>query len=347
KDCTYTLTTNLDGNGLPRITQPISIFGHGATIARAANADQFRLFEVGPGGDLKLRKLTLTRGETAVDQEGGAIRVSPAGRLELNDVKVTDNTVDDVLQDVAGGLLNDGIATVRNSVFHRNSGEDGAGIYNNGKIEISDSEITGNIADPDDGFAALYNDNSMKIRRSTVSHNTANDGGGVHNDGVLEVEESTFAHNFAAEEGGGIESDSGPLYLRDSLIKGNTAVENGGGVDVPEPATIVGTKVVDNAVTGTEATGGGVFVDEEVSIRDSKIINNQAPGNAAVGGGIFVDSSGILRLTDSKVAGNISDAAAGGVQNNGTVETYGKVRIIDNVPTNCDGSLNPVPNCFG
>ncbi|MEU2156831.1 hypothetical protein ABZ532_17745 [Streptomyces sp. NPDC019396] len=353
KDCTYTLTANLDGSGLPRITQPISIFGHGATIERAANADQFRLFDVGPGGDLKLRKLTLTRGKTIEAEEGGAIRVSNAGRIELNDVKVTDNTVDSIEDDDAGGLLNDGIATVRSSVFQGNSGDDGAAITNNdGKVEIVDSEITRNTADPDDGFAALYNDGTMKILKSTVSHNIASDGGGVHNDEVLEVEESTFAYNFAAEEGGGIESDAGQLHLRDSLIKGNTAGENGGGVDLPAPATIVRTKIVDNVVTGGEATGGGVFVDvgvgEAVSIRDSKIIGNQAPGDAASGGGIFVTGSGgVLRLTDVKVTGNISDEPAGGVDNNGTVETYGKIKIVDNVPTNCEGGANPVPNCFG
>ncbi|MFD7615317.1 right-handed parallel beta-helix repeat-containing protein, partial [Streptomyces sp. NPDC059828] len=336
KDCTYTLTTNLDGNGLPRITQPISIFGHGATIARAANADQFRLFEVGPGGDLKLRKLTLTRGESAVDQEGGAIRVSPAGRLELNDVKVTDNTVDDLLEDDAGGLSSEGIATVRNSVFHRNSGEDGAAIDNDeGKMEIIDTEITGNIADPDDGFGAVYNDDggSMRIRNSLISHNTADDGGGVHNDAVLEIEKSTIAHNFAATDGGGIEHDSGVLYLRDSVVKGNTSAEDGAGLSLSEPASIVDSEISDNALTGSDAIGAGIWIEldeeEAVSIRRSKVVRNQAPGNGAQGGGIFNTgeeaSIGVLRLTDSKVAGNISDAAAGGVQNNGTVETYGKV----------------------
>ncbi|MFD7614423.1 right-handed parallel beta-helix repeat-containing protein [Streptomyces sp. NPDC059828] len=354
KDCTYTLTTNLDGNGLPRITQPISIFGHGATIARAANADQFRLFEVGPGGDLKLRKLTLTRGKAAAGDEGGAIRVSPAGRLELDDVTVRENGTDILADNDAGGLQNDGIATVRNSVFHRNSGEDGAAIANNdAKIEIIDSEITGNIADPDDGFGALYNSGTMRVRDSLISHNDSVDGGGVHNDGVLEIENSTIAHNFAADDGGAIDSDDGPLYLRDSVVKGNTAAVDGGGLSLTEPASVVGSEIVDNALTASEATGAGVFVsmgggEDATSIRDSKIIGNQAPGNAASGGGIFnVENDGELRLTDVKVARNLSDDPAGGVNNNGTLFTYGKVRIIDNVPTNCDGGGSPVPNCFG
>ncbi|WP_338677661.1 hypothetical protein V1460_35320 [Streptomyces sp. SCSIO 30461] len=102
----------------------------------------------------------------------------------------------------------------------------------------------------------------MKVRRSPVGDNTGEDGGGAHNDGVLEIEESTFARDFAADEGGGIESNpSSSLYLRDSLIEGNTAGDNGGGLDLTEPASIVGTRTIDNAVTGGEATGGGVNVD--------------------------------------------------------------------------------------
>ncbi|MFD5424870.1 right-handed parallel beta-helix repeat-containing protein [Streptomyces sp. NPDC127084] len=353
KDCTYTLTANLDGSGLPQITQPISIFGHGATIERAANAEQFRLFDVGPGGDLKLRRLTLTRGKSAADEDGGALRVSPAGRLELNDVKVTDNAVDDIGADDGGGLLNSGIATVRRSVFHRNAAQDGAAVRNEGRIEIEDSEITGNTADLDTGRSALYNVEVMKVRRSTVSDNSAEDGAGAYADnGVLEVEESTFAHNFAAATGGGLQGDGDSLYVRDSLVEGNTAGGSGGGIDLTGAASIVGTKIVGNAVTESDATGGGVNAsldsDELVaSIRDTQIIDNQAPGNDARGGGLFNRGASIARLTDVKVIGNISDAEAGGVHNDGEITTYGKIKIIDNVPTNCEGSANPVPNCFG
>ncbi|MEU2154633.1 right-handed parallel beta-helix repeat-containing protein [Streptomyces sp. NPDC019396] len=358
KDCTYTLTANLDGNGLPRITQPISIFGHGATIARAANADSFRLFEVGPGGDLKLRKLTLTRGKAAEagdDNEGGAIRVSGAGRLELDDVKVLDNTVDILDQQDAGGLMNEGIATVRDSTFHRNSGEDGAAIYSEGKTEITDSEITSNIGD-DEGNAVLYNDASMKLRNSLVSNNNAEDGGGLHNDGVLEIEKSAIVDNVAGDDGGAIDNDGGALFVRDSVFKGNVAHLDGGALSLSEGSSIVDSEIADNAVISTDAQGGGVNVrteeGEAVSIRRSKIVNNQAPGNGARGGGIFNegeddDDEGVLRLTDVKVTKNLSDAPAGGVHNNGTIFTYGKVRIVDNVPTNCEGSDNPVPNCFG
>ncbi|MFE7775311.1 hypothetical protein ACFU5O_15700 [Streptomyces sp. NPDC057445] len=351
EDCTYTLTANQDGNGLPRIIQPITIHGNGATIARAANADQFRLFEVGVGGDLKLSDLTLTRGKAAVGQEGGAINVNSAGRLDLDHVTVTNNTVDNLESDVAGGILNEGITAIRDSTLSRNAGEDGAAIYNeSGSLEITGTKITGNTADADDGFAAIFNDEdaTARISKSVISNNHADSGGGIHNDGVLEVEKSGIVDNFALSRGGGIQTDDGSLYVRNSTIKGNTA-GTGGGLNLDEPAVIEDSKITEN--TANDGNGGGVNIDvgegDEVAIRDSKVSDNQAPDNEAKGGGIFVSEGSTLTLTDVKVTENLSDEPAGGIQNNGTVNTNGKIRIIDNVPTNCDGSAQPVPNCFG
>ncbi|MFE7776635.1 hypothetical protein ACFU5O_22660, partial [Streptomyces sp. NPDC057445] len=352
--CTYTLTANQDGNGLPRIIQPITIHGNGATIARAANADQFRLFEVGVGGDLKLSDLTLTRGKTANSGNGGAVNVNPAGRLDLDHVTVVNNTVDDIESNTGnegGGIANEGVTDIRDSELSRNSSDDGAAVFNSdGKLEITDSKITGNAADPaNDGLGAIYNDGTAKISKSVISDNHSNFGGGIENDGLLELYKSAVVNNTAGSGAGGIASfDS--LYVRGSIIKGNTASGVGGGLYLEDPAVIEDSKIIEN--TATDGNGGGVFIDvgegDEVAIRDSKVSDNQAPGNGNNGGGIVVQGGSTLTLTDVKVTENLSDEPAGGIQNNGTVNTHGKIRIIDNVPTNCDGGGgNPVPNCFG
>ncbi|MFE7776634.1 hypothetical protein ACFU5O_22655 [Streptomyces sp. NPDC057445] len=356
EDCTYTLTVNQDGNGLPRIIQPITIHGNGATIARAANADQFRLFEVGAGGDLKLSDLTLTRGKTAEGQEGGAVNVNSAGRLDLDHVTVTNNTVDDIEDDDAGGIYNAGVTTIRSSTFSRNAGEDGSALFNDGgKVEISGSKFTRNVTDASDGLGTIRNfAGSLKISKSLISHNTTDEGGGVYVDeGVAEIERSAIVHNVAASTGGGVFLEGqGSLHVRHSTISDNVGTSGGGGLDLEGSAVIEDSKVDDNTTTQNEAPGGGIFValqqeDAEVAIRDSTVSGNQAPGNDSVGGGIFVSEGSTLTLTDVKVTENLSDEPAGGIQNNGTVNTNGKIRIIDNVPTNCDGSAQPVPNCFG
>ncbi|MEU2159128.1 right-handed parallel beta-helix repeat-containing protein [Streptomyces sp. NPDC019396] len=352
KDCTYTLTSNLDGNGLPEITQPISIRGNGATIQRAANADQFRLFEVGTGGDLKLRHLTLTRGTTAPGEDGAAVNVHASGRLDLDHVTITRNSVDNPENNEdAGGIYNEGVTTIRNSTLSKNTGQDAPALLSfGGKVEITGSKITGNVSDPT-GYAALYNElGTLTIKKSLVSYNYAYTGGGLYNySGTSRVEQSVFEYNHG-DYGAGIGHGEGTLTVRDSTVAYNTAISGGGGgLHLGDSAALENTKIYGNVATDSD--GGGAYVstgdDAPVVFRDSKIHDNQAPGNGFSGGGIYVDS-GTVNLTDTKVTGNISDEPAGGVHNLGTVTTNGKVRIVDNVPTNCQATgTNTVPNCFG
>ncbi|WP_338673487.1 hypothetical protein V1460_10530 [Streptomyces sp. SCSIO 30461] len=347
--CTYTLTANQDGNGLPAITQRITIIGNGATIARAANADDFRIFEVEAGGDLKLRHLTITRGK-ADEDHGGAVNVRSGGRLDLDHVTLENNTVSDVSSYEGGGVYNEGITTISNSTLDTNFGTEGAAVSSYyGKVDISRTKVTGNVSD---GYAAIVNEyGTTKISESYLSYNYGFYGGALNNyGGVTEVEKSALTHNLGYY-GGGIYNQYGSLFLRQSTVKNNTATDGGGGgLNLTAPATIEDSKITDNASTNSD--GGGVYVDLDdfeagVAIRDSKVNGNQAPGNDATGGGIFVNPGSQVTLTDSKVKGNISDGPAGGIQNDGTVLTNGKVKIIDNVPTNCDGSAGTVPNCFG
>ncbi|MGW7361977.1 hypothetical protein ACWGI8_00760 [Streptomyces sp. NPDC054841] len=345
--CTYTLTAFEDGNGLPKITQPITIEGNGATIARAANAAQFRVFEVGVGGDLKLRNLTITRGK-ADDDNGGGINVNPAGRVDIEKVTLENNTVSDVSSYEGGGVYTEGITNIRNSTLDKNSGHEGAAVSNYyGKVDISTTKVTNNISD---GYAAIVNEyGTTKISKSYLAYNYGYYGGALNSyDGVTEVEKSAIANNFGYY-GGGIYHEYGSLYVRKSTIKANTASDGGGGgLNLEEPAVIEDSKIIDNATTNSNGGGIYIYAFDEVAIRDSKVAGNRAPGNGSTGGGIYVDSFATLTLTDSKVKDNTSDEPAGGIENNGTVTTKGKVKIIDNVPTNCDSpTSNPVPSCFG
>ncbi|MGW2559432.1 right-handed parallel beta-helix repeat-containing protein [Streptomyces sp. NPDC001514] len=348
--CTYTLTATQDGNGLPKITQPITILGNGATIARAANAAEFRIFEVGAGGDLKLRHLTLTRGKADGD-DGGGINVNAAGRLDLDHVTLENNTLSDFGNFDGGAIYNEGITAIHNSTLNKNSARDGGAINNfRGRLDISTSEFTNNIAN-DDGSAVANDGGTTKIAKSLISHNHALFGGALFNSGGLsEVEQSAITHNFGGSQGG-IRHVGGALYVRKSTISNNTTTGQGGGLVLNASTVIEDSKITDN--TAATSIGGGISVslsaNEEVAIRDTKITGNRAPGNGSSGGGIFIFSgSTTVTLTDSKVKDNTSDEPAGGIENRGTVVTKGRVKIIDNVPTNCDSpTSNPVPSCFG
>ncbi|MEK8110108.1 hypothetical protein NKG94_48925 [Micromonospora sp. M12] len=64
RGCTYTLTRNQDGNGLPVITENITLKGEHTTIGREATADYFRILNVGAGGHLTLKGLSIRGGQT-------------------------------------------------------------------------------------------------------------------------------------------------------------------------------------------------------------------------------------------------------------------------------------------
>ncbi|MCZ7457254.1 right-handed parallel beta-helix repeat-containing protein [Streptomyces sp. WMMC940] len=346
--CTYTLTANQDGNGLPEIVQPITIHGNGATIARAANAAQFRIFEVGTGGDLKLRHLTLTRGKAAADEDGGAINVNAAGRLTLDHTTLHNNTVDDTDSDDAGAIRNEGITTIRNSTLSGNSGYYGGAIHNYyGKLEVETSKFTNNKAYY--GGGGIMNEyGTSTVRKSLFSYNYAVQyGGGIYQyEGLTDIEKSAFKYNYSGEYGGAVYHENDALQVRKSTFAYNTGYYGGALYLDDDQAVIEDSKIYGN--TSLEGDGGGIYNEgAETHIRRTVISGNQAPGDGYTGGGLYVNSGDEVTLTDVKVTDNTSDEEAGGVHNDGTVTTYGKIKIIDNVPTNCEGSANPVPNCFG
>jgi CSLREA domain-containing protein len=86
------------------------------------------------------------------------------------------------------------------------AGVDGAGIYNEGTLTVSNCIFSGNLAD-DDG-AAIRSEGALTVRGSTFSGNQAgNDGGSISffsGDSRLTVTDSTFSGNTAGNNGGGI-----------------------------------------------------------------------------------------------------------------------------------------------
>ncbi|MCZ7459647.1 hypothetical protein [Streptomyces sp. WMMC940] len=369
--CTYTLTANEDGNGLPVVIQPITIDGNGATIARAANADQFRIFNVGTGGDLKLRHLTVARGKTAgTDTYGGGAYVNAAGRLDLDCVTFENNTAKGVatgtttLDGFGGAIYNQGITRIHRSTFTRNNAVsatpaegnpaegDGGAVYNdNGKLEIAKTEFTRNTAGDDGG--AIYSAGSTTIGKSLFKSNTASgttgSGGAVHvaEGGPTDIDSSAFLYNYAEGGGGAFFTDlNGTLYVRRSTVARNTS-DFGGGLYADNDSHTVISDSRFRGNTTFEGEGGGIYQDGDLALRRTVVSGNQAPTDGATGGGIYIETGEVLNLTDSKIIDNTSDTAPGGIDNNGTVNTYGTNTIVDNVPTNCDGSTNPVPGCFG
>lgn len=369
RNCTYTLTAfdPVNGDGLPVITQPIVINGNNATITRAALASaQFRIFDVGLGGNLSLQNLTVTGGQAVrgtaptSTANGGGINVQTGGAIRLAGV------------------------TVKN-----NAAANGGGIANAGFADISGSTVTDNDAATAGG--GIYNIlGSLTVANTTLSRNRAGtgDGGGLDNLGAAFVQNATVTLNFAGRNGGGISAGPGAISTRaiQSLITDNDAAQNGGGVEAQSSVSLFNSRINGNAATGngTAGTGNGGGIDVtggQLVVDNSQVDENQATGN---GGGLNTNIGAVLRgsevsgnnletangngaginntvplggagtvsLFATRVIGNtaigVGTATAGGVASTTPVIDEDGSVIAGNGPTNCGGTVTQPPNlCFG
>ena len=95
--------------------------------------------------------------------------------------------------------------------------DEGAGIWSNGALTVSNCTITGNEAETG---AGIWNAGTMRLINSTVEGNAAViEGGGIFNEGTLEIEGSTISGNESGSDGGGISNVCGDLLITDSTVR--------------------------------------------------------------------------------------------------------------------------------
>jgi hypothetical protein len=186
--------------GFPLITNKLTILGNGATIQRSGST-KFGIFQVFVGGDLTLKDLTITGGDTT-DYEfggGGALDVS-AGTVMLDHVTLTGNQ-GQTSGAISNGGTGSGLTLINSLVTKNNSLDDGGGITNNGLLTIKDSEISYNVSKNDGG--GIYNrSNQVTLDHSQLLGNLALEGGGLYNDnGVVKIiNQSLVSGNVASEK---------------------------------------------------------------------------------------------------------------------------------------------------
>jgi hypothetical protein len=254
--CHYTLTTGVNGDGLPPVMYRITVNGNGATID---GNSAVRVFEVdGPGGNLSLNNVTITGG-LADNGNGGGIE-NVGGTVTLKSSTVTGNTAT-----ATGGNTNAGA---------------GGGIANiGGTVKLKSSTVTGNTATAAGGgiASATFDPSSvatLTLNFSRVTGNTQSGtpgAGGLGGGGILSllgkvtVNYSQVSGNAAmGMVGGGIasgdymnfSSTSSFLTVSHSWVTGNTApYAGGGGIQ-----NLLGTATINSSVVNgnTALNGGGI-----------------------------------------------------------------------------------------
>jgi hypothetical protein len=272
---TYTLTippsgSDGDNTGDLNITNSIAIVGQGAgrTIINGNQID--RVLDISVGQFAGLTDLTIRNGHKQ-GANGGGIR--NAGITKITRCVIEDNSAH-----------SDGITG------------NGAGIYSTGSLDILQSTIRSNeIEGPGEGGGIEIFLSDAVIRESTISGNTARDGGGIFiisaNPSVY-IDNSTISGNFAYNNGGGILSAASSVVgLYNTSVIGNDAssdsdsIGQGGGVYAVAGGgarfIIVNTIIANNTINGRDAFNDCVGT---VEARGFNLFSRAVPPGCTVGG---------------------------------------------------------------
>ena len=141
------------------------------------------------------------------------------------------------------------------------------------------------------------------MQNSTISHNSASNGGGIWNDALIEMQNSTISHN-SASNGGGIWNNV-RLEMQNSTVSGNRATHQGGGIWNDLILEIKTSTITRNYA----ADGGGIWHTYELTLAQTIVANNTA-----------TDGADIAFRGDSAIAEEIISQGHNFIGSNATVD---------------------------
>ncbi|MEV4499609.1 hypothetical protein AB0J84_28415 [Micromonospora arborensis] len=368
KGCTYNLTRNdYQGNGLPVITEHITLKGEHTTISREATADYFRILNVGAGGHLTIEGLTIKGGQTldrydsvepaavwAAYSDSEALAAQVKAGTPLAQALTAQQANPKAGLKAAPKVTPKAPTGVVTPLVEYPEDTDGAGILvqPGGTAEILESEVVLNQSGNNGGGVANFG--TTKIWHSTVTRNTAFFfGGGVFNAGLLKVEESKITDNTAVIGGGGISNgaaeifaddvDGGTVELKKAEITDNETLGFGGGyLDIEGNTTAYETKFVSN--TAVLAGGGLAAADSQLNLHQALIEKNSTAG---VGGGVAIAFDSAVTFEKSSIKDNTAGFFGGGLYNRGSVTTLRDSEVVGNRALGPIGVGGGIFNTFG
>ncbi len=206
--------------------------------------------------------------------------------VELNALTITNGQTLGSTPGRGGGIRNDngGDLTINDSTISNNtSGNQGGGIYTDaiggtGTVTtIQRSTITGNTANEGGGINTR-NEGATNIRNSTVSGNTTatSQGGGVavgDANSTTNIDNSTITGNISTSAGGGIHTEAGgTLLFKNSIVIGNTSINTT--AEDCSGTTSAGFNVTGGAATGCPTIGSDFTSGTPANEVNAALLNN-------------------------------------------------------------------------
>jgi hypothetical protein len=207
--------------------------------------------------------------------QGGGIYNN--GTLKVLNSTLSDN--DDFFGQGAG-IYNNGSLKVLNSAFSGNSAieDNGGAIVNIGVATVTDSTLSSNSATDGGWGGAIYNEGTLTVVNSTLSSNSTTDnegngrGGAIYNGGgTVAMSFSTLSGN-SANEGGGI-FNSATLMLKSTLLAGQTSGGNCYDSQIGDPSS-QGYNLADDSTCSFLSQSGDQNNNTNAGLSPSGLQNN-------------------------------------------------------------------------
>ena len=265
------------------------------------------------------------------------IRINNGYTLNLENITVKDCMTDVGIITASQGavMYNDGTVNIRNSNFTGNTayvgwlfggGGNGGVAYNTGHMTITNSTFKDNSASNNGGV--IYNTGNLDIQNSSFEENIARTSGGViASSGNVVIQNSNFTANSitGSQNGGGANSNSGNFTIYDSNFTANNAVNGGANYNLNGNMNIYNSNFTNNS-----ATQGGANTNRNGTIEIKDSIFKQ---NSAVNGGANSNCNGTFYISNSTFIANTATQNGAIIYNDDKLD-IAKLTLNDNYDVN-------------
>ena len=195
---------------------------------------------------------------------------------------------------------------IEHFIVQNGSGHDCPGIYNQGTLNLDDSEIRNNTGYRGGG---ICNEGMLTVSESRIAGNQSNDGAGIYNNGVMTVTNGVIEANRAGNVGGGIYTNSSEqVSVSHTILRDNHAGDGAGGVfSISSNLALNDSQIIRNETRGLGLFGG------HITINNCTISHNisEAYQGLGDGGGIFVWADTFVTINNTTISHNIAGSGAG------------------------------------
>lgn len=252
----------------------------------------------------------------------------------------------------------DAALTLTNLTLIRGFDYEGATIYNQGTLRLTNSTIMSGTATGGHG-GAIKSLGAVIVTNSVLHHNVSQNGYGgaidsVQKTSLVSISTSTFYNNASKIGGGAIASNGYVLIDRSTFTANSTESQNGdsggGAIENTGPMTIT-----TSTFNGNSAGKGGAVYNEGGT---ALVVNSTFSGNSVTvaprtGGAIHnqvstdgLNTPGVTTIIASTFSGNTAAGGTGGNLNNSNGNTLrSKLSIVaGGSPNNCAGTITSQGN---